>query len=97
MQVNSNISSMLQLEKKLEQSASALSKLNLNSEDSSAKQQKNVRHNSSHSQDDNNKESNEKQQNPYAQQQTALAYSVNSGNVVSVQNSIQHTTIDIKV
>jgi hypothetical protein len=88
---------MLQLEKKLEQSASALSKLNLNSDDSNAKQQKNIRHNSSHSHGENNKESNEQQQNPYAQQQTTLAYSVNNGNVVSVQSSIQHTTIDIKV
>ena len=94
MQINSNLNAMMQLEKKLEQSANALAKMNLNSEDSSTKQQKNVRQQHPSSQEETKKET-DLTQEIVTQNELALAYGVN-GNVISVQNAAHQTTLDIK-
>ena len=94
MQVNSNLNAMMQLEKKLEQSANALAKMNLNSEDSSTKQQKNIRQQHTSSQEETKKDT-EMAQEMTSQVEIPLAYGV-SGNVISVQNAAHQTTLDIK-
>ena len=93
MQVNNNLNSMIQLEKKLEESTAALAKLN------SSSSQTGERH-------DNNFKKNEKTvKNELSsvnitdeivkQIELPIAYSVNA-NVISVQNAIHDTILDIK-
>ena len=94
MQVNSNLNAMLQLEKKLEQSVNALAKLNLNNEESNnTKQQKNVKHQIIEHKD--TKEDTNLTDEIVSQVEIPLAYSVNA-NVISVQNAVHKTILDIK-
>jgi hypothetical protein len=96
MQIHSNLNSMILLEKKLEKSAAALAKLNLNNEESSTRQETNIKqqyqsHTSDKSQDDK-----DLKDEIINQTEMPLVYSVNATGV-SVQNSIHLTTLDIKV
>ncbi len=94
MQVNSNLSAMMQLEKKLEQSANALAKLNLNNEESNnTKQQKNIKQQTT--QHEETKKETNLTDEIVSQVEIPLAYSVNA-NVISVQNAAHKTILDIK-
>ena len=95
MQINSNLNAMMQLEKKLEQSANALAKMNMNSEDSSTKQQKNVRQQHTSTREEVANKDVDLTQEIVTQNELALVYGVN-GNVISVQNAAHQTTLDIK-
>ena len=95
MQINSNLNAMMQLEKKLEQSANALAKMNMNSEDSSTKQQKNVRQQHTTTREEVTSKDADLTQEIVTQNELALVYGVN-GNVISVQNAAHQTTLDIK-
>jgi len=93
MQVNNNVNSMMQLEKKLEQSASALSKLSSNNENTEKKNQKDL-------QDNNiNEKENSKDVNitneMVKQIEIPIAYTANA-QIISTQDSINRTIIDIK-
>ena len=95
MQVNnSNINTMLQLEKKLEESAAALTKLNQNSNDTDTNHQKNVAK-QLQQEEDGIKEIDIAEE-MVKQVEIPIAYSVNA-NVISVQNSIHQAVLDIKV
>ncbi len=93
MQVNNNVNSMMQLEKKLEQSASALSKLSSNTENTEKKNQNDL-------QDDNiSEKENSKDVNitneMVKQIEIPIAYTANA-QVISTQDSVHQTIIDIK-
>ena len=94
MQVNSNnLNAMMQLEERLEKNAKALSKLSLNNEETSDKKQKDI-----------------KQEQPKIEQinepdmvkemvkqiEIPIAYTANA-EVISVQNNMTETLLDIKV
>lgn len=95
MQVNnSNINSMIQLEKRLEESASALSKLTLNNEQPNDKNKNELSSNES--------KNNEPILNDtdivhemVKQIEIPLAYNANA-EVISTQNSVTRTLLDIK-
>jgi flagellar basal body rod protein FlgC len=93
MQINNNVNSMLQLEKRLEQSASALSKLNLDNEQTEQKSQKDVDNNPL-SQEDNEQET-DMIQEMVKQIEIPIAYTANA-QIISTQNSVNRTIIDIK-
>jgi hypothetical protein len=93
MQVNNNLNSMLQIEKRLEQSASALSKLNLNNEQTDQKSQKSIDTNSN-TQEDIAQET-DMVQEMVNQIEIPIAYTANA-QIISTQNSINRTIIDIK-
>ncbi|MEA3384661.1 MAG: hypothetical protein U9Q20_08360 [Campylobacterota bacterium] len=93
MQVHSNLNAMMQLEKKLEQSANALAKLNTNTDDSSTKQQKNVKQ--QYPQQEDPKKDTNLTKEIVSQIEIPLSYGVN-GDVISVQNSLHETLLDIK-
>ncbi len=94
MQINNNINSIVQLEKRLEQSANELSKLNLNNEQLDNESEKNLSKNSS-------KEPKEIQESPeiasemVKQIEIPIAYTANA-EVISTQSNVSHTSIDIK-
>ena len=93
MQINSNLNSMIQLEKKLEESASALSKLGTSDSDTSKQQEKDFTNKES---SQNHETNNINIAEEMVQQiQIPIAYSVNA-NVISVQNATQETLLDIK-
>ncbi|MEA2050494.1 MAG: hypothetical protein U9O56_07175 [Campylobacterota bacterium] len=94
MQVNSNINAMIQLEKKLEQSTNALAKMNTNSGEPNTKQQKDIKQQFHQSTDDGQKDQ-DLSKEIISNMEMPLAYGVN-GNVVSVQNAVHQTTLDIK-
>ena len=95
MQVNnSNINTMLQLEKKLEESAVALTKLNQNSNETDTKQQRNVA--KQLPQEDESPKDVDIVEEMVKQIEIPIAYSVNA-NVISVQNSVHQSVLDIKV
>ncbi|MGB5866536.1 MAG: flagellar basal body rod C-terminal domain-containing protein [Arcobacteraceae bacterium] len=90
MQVNNNINSMMQLEKRLEKSASELSKLNLNNENASENKKQlpsdtNVE----------NKEDVNLVQEMVEQIVIPIAYNANA-EVISTQSSMHKTLLDIK-
>lgn len=94
MQISNNINSMMQIEKRLEESAAALSKLSLNNEE--AKQQENPK--------DVQEQIHIKHEDPkdldiakelMHQIQIPIAYNANA-EVISVHSSIQETLLDIK-
>lgn len=96
MQISNNLSSLIPLEKKLEESTAKLAKLTKNEEDASKKEEKELKHKtSSDKQQHDGSESNSKEET-LEQTQIPLAYSVNA-NVVSVQKSTQKTVLDITV
>jgi flagellar hook protein FlgE len=93
MQVNNNLQSMVQLEKKLEHSANELSKLSLNNEQLNNGKEKNL-----------SKQTSPKEQElPQSdvtsemvkQIEIPIAYTANA-EVISTQNSTYQTLVDIK-
>ena len=94
MQINSNLTAMMQLEKKLEQSANELAKMNLDSKNSSAKQEKNVKQQIPQENEERSHDT-DLIQEMVSQIEIPLAYGAN-GKVVSVQSSIHQTLLDIK-
>ncbi len=93
MQINNNLNSMLQLEKKLEQSASALSKLNLDNEQTEQKDQKNLQSNVTNQEDTTQDIDIAKEM--LKQIEIPIAYTANA-EVISTQSSVHRTLIDIK-
>ncbi len=93
MQVNNNINSMIQLEKKLEQSASALSKLNLDNEQTEKKNQKDLNGNLSNQPEKQMETDIAKEM--VQQIEIPIAYTANA-EVISTQSSVHKTLIDIK-
>jgi len=93
MQVNNNLNSMIQLEKRLEQSASELSKLNLDSEQTNQKNQKNLQENGVPKEDTSNDVDMVKEM--VKQIEIPIAYTANA-QIISTQDSIHRTIIDIK-
>jgi len=94
MQVNNNnLNAMMQMEKKLEQSANALAKLNLNNEEAKQNQQKNLQKETTPNQEVSNEV--DITQEIVKQIEIPIAYTANA-EVISVQNSISKTLLDIK-
>ena len=93
MQVNNNVNSMIQLEKRLEQSASELSKLNLDSEQTNQKNQKNLQENGVQKEDSSNDVDMVKEM--VKQIEIPIAYTANA-QIISTADSIHRTIIDIK-
>ena len=94
MQVNNNnLNTMMQLEEKLEKSAQALAKLNLNNEETNQKEQKNIK------QDIKSKIEEPKEvnitQELVKQIEIPIAYTANA-EVISVQQNIHEALLDIK-
>ncbi|MEA3512531.1 MAG: flagellar basal body rod C-terminal domain-containing protein [Campylobacterota bacterium] len=92
MQVNSNLASMIQLEKKLEQSATALSKLGQQNNQKEEKENKNIKqqplkYEPSHDIDIVSE--------MVKQIEIPIAYDANA-KVISTSNSIHETLLDIK-
>ncbi|MEA3553198.1 MAG: flagellar basal body rod C-terminal domain-containing protein [Campylobacterota bacterium] len=93
MQINNNLNSMIQLEKKLEESASALAKLNSSNSETSERQDSDF---SKKEQNVENEISNVNMVDEMVKQiEIPIAYSVNA-NVISVQNALHQTVLDIK-
>ena len=96
MQLNNNLNSLIQLEKKLEERTQALAKLNQNGNEASTKQQKNIKQDvSSNEKDKSNLNDTDPNEETVEQVEIPIAYSVNA-NVVSVQKSAHQTILDIK-
>ncbi|MCD4758051.1 MAG: hypothetical protein K8R39_07260 [Arcobacteraceae bacterium] len=93
MQINNNVNSMIQLEKRLEQSASELSKLNLDSEQTNQKNQKNLQENGVQKEDSSNDVDMVKEM--VKQIEIPIAYTANA-QIISTADSIHRTIIDIK-
>lgn len=93
MQINNNINSMIQLEKRLEQSASELSKLNLDSEQTEQKNQKNLQKNIPSQEGIDGDVDMVKEM--VKQIEIPIAYTANA-QIISTQDSIHRTIIDIK-
>ena len=93
MQINNNLNSMIQLEKQLEESATALAKLSSSSGETSEKQDNNF---TKKEQTVKNELSNVNMVDEMVKQiEIPIAYSVNA-NVISVQNALHQTVLDIK-
>ena len=93
MQINNNLNSMIQLEKQLEESATALAKLSSSSSETSEKQDDNF---TKKEQTIENELSNVNIVDEMVKQiEIPIAYSVNA-NVSSVQNALHQTVLDIK-
>ena len=93
MQINNNLNSMIQLEKQLEESATALAKLNSSNGETSEKQDDNF---TKKEQTIENELSNVNMVDEMVKQiEIPIAYSVNA-NVISVQNALHQTVLDIK-
>lgn len=93
MQVNNNnLNSMIQLEKKLEESANALAKLNLNNEELDNKNKNNL---ASAEKNETELKDTDIVQEMIKQIEIPLAYNANA-EVISTQNSVARTLLDIK-
>ncbi len=90
MQVNTNINSMIQLEKRLEKSASELSKLNLGSENNTEKNKELPSDEKVLPKEDVNLV-----EEMVKQIEIPIAYNANA-EVISTQNSMHRTLLDIK-
>ena len=90
MQVNTNINSMIQLEKRLEKSASELSKLNLGSENNTEKNKELPSDEKVLPREDVNLV-----EEMVKQIEIPIAYNANA-EVISTQNSMHRTLLDIK-
>lgn len=94
MQVNNNnINSMIQLEKRLEESASALSKLSADSQESNKNNKKEL--SSEDNSPSNTPNDSDMKQEMVKQIEIPLAYNANA-EVISTQDSVQRTLLDIK-
>lgn len=93
MQINNNLNSMAQLEKRLEQSADALSKLNLQKEQTEQKNQKGLGKNASNH--ETSLPETDMTQEMVKQIEIPIAYNANA-QVISTQSSMYRTIIDIK-
>ena len=93
MQLNSNLNSMLQLEKQLEKNANELAKLNNSTSENEKKQQNSSNKNITAKTDELNDKSIEN--NNIKPTQIPIAYSVGV-NGISIQNSAQQTVLDIR-
>jgi len=93
MQINNNVNSMLQLEKRLEKSANELSKLNHDSQQPEQKNQKKIQQNMV-SQDNNTPELDTTKE-LIKQIEIPIAYTANA-EVISTQDVVHRTLIDIK-
>ena len=94
MQLNNNLNTMMQLEERLEKSAKALSKLNLNNEETKHQEQKEIKQSQNVLQEKENKI--DISQELIQQIEIPIAYTANA-EVISIQNSIHKTLLDIKV
>ena len=93
MQINNNLNSMIQLEKQLEESANALAKLNSSNSETNEKQDNNF---TKKEPSVPNELSNVNLVDEMVKQiEIPIAYSVNA-NVISVQNALHQTVLDIK-
>jgi len=92
MQVNNNLNSMIQLEKRLEESANALAKLNKNNNENNSENKKQL---SSEEKPNNNLRDTDIVQEIVQQIEIPIAYNANA-EVISTQNSISRTLLDIK-
>jgi len=92
MQVNNNLNSMIQLEKRLEESANALAKLNKNNNENNSENKKQL---SSEEKPNNNLRDSDIVQEIVQQIEIPIAYNANA-EVISTQNSISRTLLDIK-
>jgi flagellar hook protein FlgE len=90
---NNNVNSMLQLEKRLEQSASELSKLSLDSEQTEQKNQKNLQNKMAPQKDTT--EDVDVVKEFVKQIEIPIAYTANA-QIISTQDSTNRTVIDIK-
>lgn len=97
MHINSNLNSLVQLEKKLEESTRELARLNQNGDETSTKQ-KNSGENLStkHEKNDKDSSSTDDKEQQTKRDEIPLSYSVDH-NVVSVQSSAKQTVLDIVV
>jgi len=93
MQVNNNINTMIQLEKKLEQSAYELSKLGLNSEQPRDKKQKTLQENKELGKNDLQEV--DLTNEMIKQIEIPLVYTANA-QVILKHDSINQTVVDIK-
>jgi len=91
---NNNLNAMMQLEERLEKSAQALAKLNLNNEETNQKENKDVKKDIK-SNIEQPKETNITQE-IVKQIEIPIAYTANA-EVISVQQNIHDTLLDIKV
>jgi len=95
MQVNNtNLNTMMQLEERLEKSAKALANLNLNNEETGDKKQKDIKH-EMHSNIEQPSEP-DLTKEIVQQIEIPIAYTANA-EVISMQNSLHKTLLDIKV
>ena len=92
MQVDSNLNSLMQLEKKLEQSTKELAKLNKNDTQSS-NQEKNIKKDTK--QQEEHRSNGQEPAKIKSGQTIPIAYSIDQ-NGISVQNMENQTVIDIK-
>lgn len=93
MQINNNLNSMIQLEKKLEESASALARLNSSSSEASENKENDF---TKKERIIENKLTDINITDEIVKQiEIPIAYSVNA-NVISVQNAMHATILDIK-
>ena len=93
MQINNNLNSMIQLEKKLEESASALARLNSSSSEASENKENDF---TKKERIIENKLADINITDEIVKQiEIPIAYSVNA-NVISVQNAMHATILDIK-
>ena len=90
---NNNINSMIQLEKRLEESASALSKLNSDSKESNENNKKELSSNENN--DDKTMQDTDLVKEMVKQIEIPLAYNANA-EVISTQDSVTRTLLDIK-
>lgn len=98
MQISSNLNSLMQLEKRLEESTEELAKLTRKEESGNNQEEKNIQQDLK---DNNSKEQQPEQEKitedvPVYNRDIALAYSVDH-NVVSVQTTEHQSVLDIKV
>jgi flagellar hook protein FlgE len=95
MQVNNtNLNAMMQLEERLEKSANALAKLNLDNGETKHEEQKELKQ--SHVILNNEEKKVDIVQELVKQVEMPIAYTANA-EVISVKNSIHKTLLDIKV
>jgi flagellar hook protein FlgE len=94
MQVNNNINSMMQLEKRLEKSADELTKLGLDNEQLEENSNKEFSQNDLQESTTSKSDVNVSQELT-KQVQIPLTYTANAG-VISTQNSAQQSILDIK-
>ncbi len=94
MQISNNINSMIQIEKRLEESAAALSKLSLNNEETQQQEEKKDVQEQIHVKHEDPKDIDVAKELMH-QVEIPIAYNANA-EVISINNSIHKTLLDIK-